>query len=149
MATMGLLPDLEKKAIMDKSKADSLGKALVCFQILWMSIQTIARIPAKLPITLLEVNTVAHVFCGVILFLIWWHKPKDISEPQPIKINHFLAAVISEDRRLTRIPIVPGSTDNQLQAHEGPRGERPNNLNTGDFDPLLSSQEVKEGPGDS
>lgn len=47
--------------ITDKSKAKDLAKALVMIQASWMLIQLIGRLVAKLPVTLLEVNTIAHV----------------------------------------------------------------------------------------
>ena len=46
---------------MDKSKANTLAKALVIIQASWLLIQVIGRLIAKLPVTLLEVNTIAHV----------------------------------------------------------------------------------------
>ena len=61
LARCGHLPDVSEEDIRDKSKANNLAKALVLFQTLWMLIQTIERLMAKLPVTLLEVNTIAHV----------------------------------------------------------------------------------------
>jgi hypothetical protein len=43
-----------KKYITDKSKADVLAKALVCFQVLWLLVQCFARKIAGYPISLLE-----------------------------------------------------------------------------------------------
>ena len=57
----GILPDIAEADILDKSKANGLAKALVLVQALWLLVQVIGRLIAKLPVTLLEVNTVAHV----------------------------------------------------------------------------------------
>lgn len=46
-----------------------------------MMIQTIARKVAGLPVTLLELNTLVHIGCAIILYLLWWCKPQDVSEP--------------------------------------------------------------------
>lgn len=55
------LPDVPKGDIDDKSKADALAKTLVILQASWMLLQVLGRLIAGLPVTLLEVNTVAHM----------------------------------------------------------------------------------------
>lgn len=47
--------------IEDKSKANDLAKATVLLQAIWMLVQVIGRLAARLPVTPLEVNAVAHV----------------------------------------------------------------------------------------
>lgn len=61
LARYGRLPYVEKEEIEDKSKANDLAKATVIVQATWMLIQVIGRLAFKLPVTVLEVNTVAHV----------------------------------------------------------------------------------------
>lgn len=61
LADSGHLPVVEKAAIEDKSKANNLAKSAVLVQATWMLIQVIGRLAARLPVTLLEVNTMAHV----------------------------------------------------------------------------------------
>ncbi|GAB0140503.1 hypothetical protein EsHS_00001123 [Epichloe bromicola] len=61
LADSGHLPVVEKAEIEDKSKANDLAKAAVIVQATWMLIQVMSRLAARLPVTLLEVNTVAHV----------------------------------------------------------------------------------------
>ena len=61
LARCGQLPNVAKAEISDKSKANDLAKALVMIQASWMLVQVIARLIARLPVTLLEVNTIAHV----------------------------------------------------------------------------------------
>ena len=61
LAECGHLPDVPEEVILDKSKANDLAKAMVIIQASWMLLQTIGRLIARLPVTLLEVNTVAHV----------------------------------------------------------------------------------------
>ncbi|CCX30874.1 Similar to hypothetical protein NECHADRAFT_86425 [Nectria haematococca mpVI 77-13-4]; acc. no. XP_003043130 [Pyronema omphalodes CBS 100304] len=43
LAERGIFVHAERKAIEDKSKADLLAKFLVCFQVLWMVIETVTR----------------------------------------------------------------------------------------------------------
>lgn len=61
LAKCGYLPDIPVGDIADKSKANTLAKFLVVLQASWMLLQVIGRLVARLPVTLLEVNTVAHV----------------------------------------------------------------------------------------
>ena len=61
LASCGHVPDVSREDIIDKSKADTLAKTLVMIQASWMLLQVIARLVVRLPVTLLEVNTVAHV----------------------------------------------------------------------------------------
>ena len=65
LAECGHLPDVSIKDIEDKSKANALAKALVICQAGWMLIQILGRLIARLPVTLLEVNTVAHVYVNI------------------------------------------------------------------------------------
>jgi hypothetical protein len=81
-----LLPDLSKEGIRDKSKANGLAKFLVCVQAIWFIAQTVGRLTTDLPISLLEMNTLLHAFCCLLIYLAWWHKPLDIEEPHVINI---------------------------------------------------------------
>jgi len=81
LAECGLLPRISIEEIDDKSKAAGLAKTLVCLQAGWMVIQVIGRIAYGLPVTLLEVNTIGHVICALVLYVLWWHKPKLVTQP--------------------------------------------------------------------
>ena len=61
LARCGHLPSVSEAEITDKSKANDIAKALVLVQASWMLVQVIGRVLAKLPVTLLEINTIAHV----------------------------------------------------------------------------------------
>ncbi|KAJ6444472.1 family c-likeg-protein-coupled receptor protein [Purpureocillium lavendulum] len=81
LAKSGFIPRATKAEIEDKSKANDLAKATVLVQATWMLVQVIARLAAHLPVTLLEVNTVAHVLCAFAMYIFWWHKPLLPNEP--------------------------------------------------------------------
>jgi len=82
LARHGHIPEISKEAIMDKSKADPIAKALVCVQAGWCLLQYIGRLAGHLPVTLLELNTLGHAVCALLIYIFWWHKPLDIKEPQ-------------------------------------------------------------------
>lgn len=46
-----------------------------------MIVQCITKKATGLPVTLFEVHTAIHVLRALIIYLFWWHKPQDISEP--------------------------------------------------------------------
>ncbi|MCJ1405308.1 hypothetical protein MMC11_008535 [Xylographa trunciseda] len=80
-----LIPDLPADDIRDKSKADGLGKLLVCLQALWFALQCIGRVSQKTAISFLELNTSAHAICTLLIYLLWWHKPLNIDVPNLLK----------------------------------------------------------------
>ena len=79
-----LVPDLPLHDIMERSKADSLAKALLIWQILWFCLSCINRATHHLPLSLLEVSTIAHAVCALLTYVAWWKKPKDIGQPTVI-----------------------------------------------------------------
>jgi hypothetical protein len=80
LAKCGHLPNIPEEDIVDKSKADGLAKFFVCLQAGWMLVQVIARAILNLPVTLLEVNTLGHVLCAFVIYVLWWHKPRLVRE---------------------------------------------------------------------
>ncbi len=81
LVELGKLPEISADEVRDKSNADSLAKILVFWQALWMIVQVIARTANRLPVTLLELHTVLHTFCAVVMYITWWAKPVDVDLP--------------------------------------------------------------------
>lgn len=79
--------------VQDRSKSDKFGKALVCFQVMWFLAQTVARCFQKLPLTLLEIYTLTHVFCALIMYWLWFKKPYCVETPIIIQDRRILEAV--------------------------------------------------------
>jgi hypothetical protein len=65
----------------DKGKADVLAKAITLAQTLWFVVQCIARGFEHLPLTEIEVVTVAYTMVNVFIYYFWWNKPKDVECP--------------------------------------------------------------------
>ena len=72
------LPELSEDDIWEKSKADGAAKTLTCIQTLWFIAQCITRLAMHIPISLLELNTLGHTVCALIIYVIWWRKPYNI-----------------------------------------------------------------------
>ncbi|TEB25687.1 hypothetical protein FA13DRAFT_1601763, partial [Coprinellus micaceus] len=69
---------LPEAAISDRSKGSALAKTLVIMQVLWFTIQTIARAAEGLPITHLEVVCLAFTVFNIGMYICWWDKPLDV-----------------------------------------------------------------------
>ncbi len=81
LARHGHFCRIKKDDIQDKSKADILAKGLVCVQVLWVAGQAIERKVAGYPITLIEVHTLVHVVCAIIMYTLWIRKPLNVRDP--------------------------------------------------------------------
>jgi hypothetical protein len=79
---------LKVREINDRAKADSFAKAFTLLQSLWVTCNIIARRAYDLPITPLEISTVAYVASAVVTYSMLWHKPKDMVTPITIHLQH-------------------------------------------------------------
>jgi hypothetical protein len=68
-----------KETIAERSKSDALAKTLVCLQAGYIIVQCISRLSSGLPLTFLEINTLGHVLCALIMYSFWFHKPQDLT----------------------------------------------------------------------
>ena len=78
-----------------------LAKGLVCIQVLWVAGQAIERKVAGFPISLLEFHTLVHVFCAIVMYMLWFRKPYDINEPTVVPTEDFpnaLAFIVASSR---------------------------------------------------
>lgn len=80
-----LLPDISEEEVKDKSKGGSLTKSIACIQATWFCLSCIARVSQKLPVSMLELNVLAHSLCTILVYIIWWRKPLDIKQPLVIR----------------------------------------------------------------
>jgi len=70
-----------EREIKDKGKVDIISKTLTFLQISWFVVQCIARAVNYLPLTELEVVTLAYATMNGFIFIFWWDKPKDVECP--------------------------------------------------------------------
>lgn len=99
LAERGHFFNVNPEAIADKSKADILTKSLIVLQVSWIIVQCIARKTNGYSLSLLEIHTMVHVLCVLVICVLWWEvyysqrlsefydptfkrqKPLDIIEP--------------------------------------------------------------------
>ncbi|KAK3319949.1 hypothetical protein B0T19DRAFT_275307 [Cercophora scortea] len=79
------LPSITREEIWDKSKADVFAKGLAILQGGWIIIQAIARTAQGLPLTPLELFTLAFVVSTAMSYFFWWRKPQHVGTPTPIE----------------------------------------------------------------
>ena len=72
LARQGYFVNIDPRAIEDKSKANVFTKLFICIQVSWMVIQCIARSAAGYPLSLLEIHTMVHVACALMVYVVWW-----------------------------------------------------------------------------
>jgi hypothetical protein len=64
-------PLVTEESQSDRSKSDAFTKTFAILQSTWLIVQSIARASAGLPITELELVTMAYVLCAVIMNAFW------------------------------------------------------------------------------
>ena len=94
--------------IKDKGKSDWLAKTLVLLQTSWFVMQCIARAIEHLPVTHLEIVTLAYAAMNFVIYVFWWNKPLNINRPvrvfqksEPREAQFQVREPISEARELT------------------------------------------------
>jgi hypothetical protein len=70
-----------ERVIKDQAKADTFAKAFAIFQSSWLAINILTRWAHGLPITLIELSTVAFVVYSIFTYAAWWNKPKGLAVP--------------------------------------------------------------------
>ena len=73
--------DVTEKDIQDRSKGDTLSKGFAVLQAGWFVLQCIARHFQGLPITELEIVTLAFAILNFATYGLWWDKPLDVRVP--------------------------------------------------------------------
>jgi len=81
------LPQISKPSIDTMSKSDVMSKMLTISQLLWLILQIITRAAAKLPITQLEIATVAFAASSILTYSYYWSKPQSVKAPIVIEVK--------------------------------------------------------------
>ncbi|EKG15658.1 hypothetical protein MPH_07093 [Macrophomina phaseolina MS6] len=99
LARAGLLPSITPST----HKRDRIATLVVSVQSLWFIAQAIARLCNHLPLTLLEIHTLASLFITIFLSLVWLPKSFMPSTPPPHDSDRLtdLAALFAIDPHLS------------------------------------------------
>jgi len=99
----GDFPRISKAEIEDRSKGDAISKGLVILQTGWFVTQCVARKIQGLPITELELVTVAFAALNFAIYILWWHKPVNVQR-----------GVRVYKKRMTESPVDDGDVEAAL-----------------------------------
>jgi len=72
------LRSMKEEDIMDRSKGDLLSKIFAILQTSWFTLGCITRHHRRLPLTELEVITLASAVLNGVLYILWWNKPQNV-----------------------------------------------------------------------
>ena len=86
--------------IKDRGKSDWLAKSLVLLQTSWFVMQCIARAIEHLPVSHLEIVTLAYAAMNFVICVFWWNKPLNVNRPVRVFRKSDVEEPISEARRL-------------------------------------------------
>ncbi|KAJ7031842.1 hypothetical protein C8F04DRAFT_959856 [Mycena alexandri] len=78
---MPAIQAIHEEDIKDRSKGDTLSKGVALAQGLWFVTQCAARVSQHLPVTELEVATLAFAVISTFIRVLWWSKPLDVQRP--------------------------------------------------------------------
>ena len=90
--------------IKDRGKSDSLARTFVLLQTSWFIMQCIARGIEHLPLTHLEIVTLAYVAMNFVIYIFWRNKPVNVNRP----VRVFRKSEPRETQRLVTEPISEG-----------------------------------------
>ena len=80
-------PCITENEIRDRSKGDLLSKGLVVIQTGWFILQCIARRIEHLPLTELELVTLAFAALNFVTYGLWWNKPLNVQCPVRVPVK--------------------------------------------------------------
>jgi hypothetical protein len=72
------LPNISETELLDRSKSDVFVKSIALFQIFWATVQIIVRAARNLVISQLELFVIAFATCAIIIYGMYWSKPKNV-----------------------------------------------------------------------
>lgn len=98
------MPKITKEEIWDKSKADRFAKAVASFQAVWLLAQVIARGVQHLPVTLLELSTVALIMCTAATLFFWFWKPLNVDMSTSLVLDITVAEVLLRAGDSAKLP---------------------------------------------
>ncbi|TFK70471.1 hypothetical protein BDN72DRAFT_766343 [Pluteus cervinus] len=128
-----------KNQVQDRSKGDFLSKGLVALQTSWFVLECIACFQQHLPITELEVVTLAFAVLNIITYGFWWDKPLNVN----CQVQIHIKPEVSRDA-----PETNGSRDGGGNEVEGEGGQVREARNIGreeDGDGVIEGVDSQEG----
>lgn len=120
---------IPESEIKDLSKADVITKAFAIIQCTWLIVQSICRTAQGYKISLLELATLAFIFCAFLMHNFWWNKPFDVES------RRIITAIPSDVKDTASLNIL--SMDDLTGSNDELLGQRIRDLSGDNFLRLL------------
>ena len=72
------LPNIRIHDLDERSKNDQFARVVTSLQVLYFVVQFLGRLGSNLPVSTLEVSTLAFICCAAFVEYFWWNKPLDL-----------------------------------------------------------------------
>lgn len=95
LANKVLDADFLEQEIDDKCKANMVLKVFTLLQASWLLVETIIRLAEGRAVSELEVTTCAYIFCTMIAYCCWLHKPYNVGRRVLIRESTFKRVALS------------------------------------------------------
>ncbi|KAI9769003.1 MAG: hypothetical protein M1839_003833 [Geoglossum umbratile] len=93
------LPNISLHDLKERSKNDQFARVVTSLQVLYFAVHSFGRLGSNLPISPLEVSTLAFVCCAAFIEYFWWNKPLDLRSAT--------VTTLSPDKHGQFVPILP------------------------------------------
>ncbi|KAJ7897981.1 hypothetical protein B0H14DRAFT_3581610 [Mycena olivaceomarginata] len=110
---------VKKDDILDKSDRDAFSKGVALVRVVWSGTQCLVRLYKRLPVTEIEVATLAFAVINVFIWVLWWGKPFNAQRPIVCRIiNRRILRLGSQSdiihlRSFTAVPLFWSIEDDQ------------------------------------
>ncbi|KAF5309881.1 hypothetical protein D9619_010565 [Psilocybe cf. subviscida] len=126
-------PTVTERNLQDRSKGDTISKGIVVLQTTWFIFQYIAPTTRRLPVSELEVLTLAFAVMNTAIYAAWWDKPQGVD-----------TAICVPLRRAAEEQHEPANLSHATEITNLPQ---PECHNSDDNAPLIQPQEQKSNEG--
>ena len=79
-------PDISLHDLEDRNKSDQFARVITFLQVLYFAFQFFGRLGYNLPISTLELSTIAFIYSALFVEYFWWDKPLDLRTPTVVKL---------------------------------------------------------------
>ncbi|MCJ1307985.1 hypothetical protein MMC25_001635 [Agyrium rufum] len=85
---------IDKHIIDDKNKQETFVRLLTCAQIVWFTINAIARVAQGLLLTTFELTTLGFIICAIPTYLCWIKKPDGVERSISVQASCSMAEIV-------------------------------------------------------
>lgn len=119
---------LDKRDIENQSKADGFLKTIAVLQITWIVLTVLVRGVTGLPLTQLEIATLAYSIFAILTYAANWWKPKDVSRPVRLQFRKVSCDISNPDWQSFVMHLTAPADAAELERRTGNLARIPNDM---------------------